>query len=983
MNMSRIRWGLAALAIAALAGCGGGGGDAATPTPTPTPDIPVAVPTGTSQVILTANTPPAAFAALQFKLNVGRVTIAGSPVVDFSMTDLDGNAIVGFGSTTKSATATLSNYPNLSFALAKLVPGANGSPSKWVSYIVSTVPTTTSPTSVPTGPSTDNVGTLVDHKNGTYTYTFSTFRDVTKIKDFVAAAAASQAALATPKLVADLGDLTYDANLTHRLVVIVSGNAPGTGTNTPNAVQVVPGVPMANPANVVYDFIPATGKAVTATDTQRLIVDKASCNECHGKLGGIPGTETATFHGGARFDPQVCSICHTDQRKFGATNLASVANVFPLKNGAPQSASLADGVSVGDLPILVHKVHMGTELVKKNYNFGGVLFNETKYPQDIRNCTKCHDNSATASHPTAQGNNWKVAPSQMACGACHDGLNFKTATGVTLADAAAGLTSSTNPHPLAGPQADDSKCTQCHDATTIPVSHLPVTPPAANALTVAGGNNNTAAAFIAGNLKSLPAGAIVVAYELKSVDVDAATGQPSMTFRMLQNGAPVAFNDSAAKPEIWDNFVGSPSAYFVFAVPQDGIAKPADFNGSVSGYLRNIWNGTATGAGAGTLTALTGANAGYYKVTLTGVKIPANATMVTGGLGFTYGLTSTQPLTQINLPAYPVAANTLGFRATPAGTGPLLLTGGLIVAVQDAAKPATGYTARRTIVADGKCDKCHEQLGVFTAESFHAGQRNDGTSCAWCHNPNRTSSAWSADAAYFVHAIHAAGKRTTPFTWHAAKVGESFDNVGFPGVLSNCEACHVAGSYDFSGSANAAAVPNRLYRTVANGKFATGVGGTFTTYSAPATNCVTTATSAAQTDLGAFSLSPYIGSNVNYDVAFAFNANLTAASASCDAVGAVVPALAAGGTRQAGPASLVISPITTACFACHDSAQAMAHMQDNGGQIYAARGTSGTFGAPGTGALGALGTGNGEACLVCHGTGKEFDIKAVHPAVTQ
>ena len=29
------------------------------------------------------------------------------------------------------------------FAIAKLVPGTNGSPSKWVNYIITTVPTTT------------------------------------------------------------------------------------------------------------------------------------------------------------------------------------------------------------------------------------------------------------------------------------------------------------------------------------------------------------------------------------------------------------------------------------------------------------------------------------------------------------------------------------------------------------------------------------------------------------------------------------------------------------------------------------------------------------------------------------------------------------------------------------------------------------------------------------------------------------------------
>lgn len=46
------------------------------------------------------------------------------------MTDVDGNAIIGFGSTAKSATATVASLPNLAFSLAKLVPGANGSPSK-------------------------------------------------------------------------------------------------------------------------------------------------------------------------------------------------------------------------------------------------------------------------------------------------------------------------------------------------------------------------------------------------------------------------------------------------------------------------------------------------------------------------------------------------------------------------------------------------------------------------------------------------------------------------------------------------------------------------------------------------------------------------------------------------------------------------------------------------------------------------------------
>ena len=52
-------------------------------------------------------------------------------------------------------------------------------------------------------------------------------------------------------------------------------------------------------------------------------------------------------------------------------------------------------------------------------------------------------------------------------------------------------------------------------------------------------------------------------------------------------------------------------------MPQDGVAKPSDFNASASGYIRSIWNGSATGAGAGTMTGPDGA--GYYTIRLTGV----------------------------------------------------------------------------------------------------------------------------------------------------------------------------------------------------------------------------------------------------------------------------------------------------------------------------------------------------------------------------
>ncbi len=206
--------------------------------------------------------------------------------------------------------------------------------------------------------------------------------------------------------------------------------------------------------------------------------------------------------------------------------------------------------------------------------------------------------------------------------------------------------------------------------------------------------------------------------------------------------------------------MGSPSAYFVFAVPQDGITAPADFNASISGYLRSIWNGTSSGTAKGTMTG-PDAN-GYYTVTLTGVTVPDNAVMLTGGIGYTYGVLNTMPLTQTNLVDNSLAdPNRKGRFATAPATATGLTagmpnrTGGLIVIAEDVQKAATGATARRAIVEDKRCNACHEELGAFTTESFHAGQRNDGTTCSWCHTPNRTSSGWSADSTSFVHAIHA------------------------------------------------------------------------------------------------------------------------------------------------------------------------------------------------------------------------------------
>jgi OmcA/MtrC family decaheme c-type cytochrome len=125
--------------------------------------------------------------------------------------------------------------------------------------------------------------------------------------------------------------------------------------------------------------------------------------------------------------------------------------------------------------------------------------------------------------------------------------------------------------------------------------------------------------------------------------------------------------------------------------------------------------------------------------------------MLTGGVGYSYDLGSTTPagpLTQTNVPGYPLSAD--GKKQ-----------GGLTIPPTNVWKVATGFTGRRAIVEAARCDNCHAKLGV--APTFHVGQRNDGPSCSFCHTPNRTSSAWSAGSKYFIHALHGGRARSEDF----------------------------------------------------------------------------------------------------------------------------------------------------------------------------------------------------------------------------
>ncbi|MEO8652569.1 MAG: OmcA/MtrC family decaheme c-type cytochrome, partial [Ramlibacter sp.] len=580
-------------------------------TPPPGVSVKVTVPAPTGTPIDAAAMTPAEFAALAPTGAVTSVSIASPPVVTFQLTDASNRGIKGLGFTSQTATAKLPGLSNIAFAMAKLVPASNGSPSKWVSYIVTASPTTTTG-ETPTRPTTDNIGTLVDNGDGTYKYTF--YRDITKVKDLVAAAS-----LTAPNVAADLGDLTYDAAKLHRLVIQVGGNARGTGTNTATGANSgVTAVAMGAPVNVMLDWYPSSGKVVSATDAdQREVVAIDNCNECHGKL---------AFHGGNRVDTKFCVVCHTDQRKFGYASVASAANKFPaLKETATVNSvtgitsfsyspetRVADGEVSGNFTTLVHKIHMGKELVKENYNYANVAFNNKGYSMlggGQKMCSKCHDNTKSA-----QADNWKTKPSRLACGACHDGINWATGTGTTLADKAEGLGKSSG-H-VAGKQTDDANCAICHRAELLVENHQTENLTKHNPTVKAGLKN--------------------ISYEIKSAAVD-ASNKATVVFRVLVDGAPATFKAPAtAMSAPLDGFTGSPSfllAYATDATATDGISAPADYTNAgvkqaqpISVSIANLLDTAKAADGS-----MSGPDAsGYYTATLLGTgtkKFPVGAKM--------------------------------------------------------------------------------------------------------------------------------------------------------------------------------------------------------------------------------------------------------------------------------------------------------------------------------------------------------------------
>lgn len=208
---------------------------------------------------------PPAMTISSLNISVDKVAISdGIAQVDYQVSNQENQAVVGI--------------PSATFIAAQLLPqGATGAgnSSEWQHF--------TSETCAASCP-----GTLVDHKNGHYSYRFSaTFNG--------------------------MNGVTFLSDATQRLVIKIGGDALADGTALPIT-------------NQHYDW-QSSGNMLAYT---RNLVSIDTCNSCHSNL---------AFHGGRYNQVETCVTCHNSKK------VSNAADIFPQMihskhlTGFPQSIS--------------------------------------------------------------------------------------------------------------------------------------------------------------------------------------------------------------------------------------------------------------------------------------------------------------------------------------------------------------------------------------------------------------------------------------------------------------------------------------------------------------------------------------------------------------------------------------------------------------------------------------------------------------------
>jgi OmcA/MtrC family decaheme c-type cytochrome len=859
----------AVLAALAIAGCGGGGGgtvDTSTPGGTGTPvkqaiDAAAAIPANDS-----SSNSLAPFSAVQ-ATGVPAVTISGPPKLNF--------AVFSSGKVVRDLTVT-----NVTAAIAKLVPGTNGEIDRWTNYIYRTETTTGAnnvgplPGNKPVlasavqattdGKQTDPAllaGQLVLNPDGYYTYTFKT--DITKP--------------------AQTNGVAFEPNRTHRVALQLNyKDAAG------NTVVV----------NPYFDFtVDGSGNSVPVTDPAktRKMADVASCNSCHERL---------ALHGGSRVDVQLCVMCHNP----GTTD-ANSGNVLTMQT-------------------MVHKIHSGKLLKAKldagqggeDYTIWGFSsskhdYAEVGFPQDLRNCTKCH----TGANPnTPQGDNWKSRPSRESCLTCHasnPGSDWFTQHTFFNANRDPNAAATLMPN---------SACVGCHSPGSAVAPER-----------VHFNQNEENAAKYKMNIDS-------AAYDpaTRKVTIKYFLSDPTNGNAAYNLVTPDCTGTSTIACSNQTRF-GNLRFYIGY---QNMIGQPTG---------ETEYSANNTGGSGANVFAYTGINDGSNHYTVQVSIPPDTTTSVAFGTARVVSIGQIkEPLLQVKTIAEP----------RPEVTPRTLIN----TVVQNTFKEFTisgVLQPRRTVVATEKCNVCHGALGTTSgsntlAEAFHGGARNIVEACVVCHDPNKMSGSTtmtnglSLNESYqfkrMIHGIHGNSKRTFPFT-HGNPVQGVFDDTGTlttQGTFVATQRVTINGTSTAVVAAGTAVPAGTTFQGIAD----------IVTAAARALGFTGADLATSVENYAAEVAYPQVGLNCN-----SCHVN-NSYKVDRGTLGAVV-------SKPAGVTDplqwLVISPKAASCTACHDSPKAIGHVTSFGRASFGDRTQAASLQTQ-------------EICADCHSSGLFKGVDLVH-----
>jgi OmcA/MtrC family decaheme c-type cytochrome len=720
MKSSTTWWTVLTLLLATVAGCGSDGNGGSTP---PSGDVAAAI---SAAARVPANdsaiNPFAPFTVLQ---GAGQpaVAVASPPKVNFTVFS-DGAVKTGL------------TLADMSFAIAKLVPGTNGNPDEWQNYVSrkATATATDSPGAAMTPPATAMQATtdpkrtpeelaaaglgpqLVYNDAGYYTYTFSA--DIT---DPSWSATINKTAYSTNGVV-------FDPNATHRVAIQLSyKNAAG------EVVRVNPHFAFRFVKNAAggYDSVLLTDPATQ----DYVMTDVSSCNACHEKL---------ALHGGGRVDVQYCVMCHNP----GTTD--------------------PDSGNVLTMSTMTHKIHAGRGLAGspggENYTIWG--YNNVKYdyseigfPQALQNCAKCH----TAQNPsTPQGDNWKSVPSREACLTCH-----ASNAGSTWDDSHTLFAQRFHGPTATTAALTNADCASCHRAGTDFGSDIV-------------------------HFNQIEVNSALYKMNIESTTFNDTADHKGRTVTVKYFLSNPSAGDSAYNL-VTSDCTGTAAAPVCSNTTKFGNLRFYLAYQNMAGQSTAVTEYTSYNNGGNSANAFAykGSNDGsnHYTVNIPlPDDVPPNI-VATGTAQVASAGQVKEPTLRLTSAANPRPP------AVPAS-----LTNVVVQHTSTELALSGTLQPRRVIVSNDKCNVCHGALGSTSgsntlANAFHGGGRDTVQVCVTCHDVNKASSGTvmtsglSFQESYqfkrMIHGIHGNSKRQFPYT-NGNKVIGPFDKgaVGVPSKLT-------------------------------------------------------------------------------------------------------------------------------------------------------------------------------------------------------